>query len=370
MGIIISILIIGLLFFIKFGIEKTYNVKNENGEYILNNVEDYKEKLLPFKYGEYTVEEYFKIKLNNKVKFNKIIKYTYDKNSCEEYAKDKNIEVFNYISVIAKEDSPEKKTINRKFSYEDIIDSEFGEYKIKVCTTNKFNDEITLEKEENIMHTLMTKNQYLMQKENDKDNRSNKEYSKDMKEKGEYTEWLIEKQILEVLNGEYYKVLHNVYLPKSSNEEETTEVDVILICKKGIYVIEAKNYSGKIYGKFNSVYWTEYFRKSKYKFYNPIKQNRIHINALKKLIKEDNIFSSYIVFGKDADLRKIPYSSEGIKILDCTCLEDTLKKDLDSKNKIFNTEKVNLIYDYLNEFSNASQDVKDKHVEKIKERYR
>lgn len=42
------------------------------------------------------------------------------------------------------------------------------------------------------------------------------------------------------------KFLFNVYLPK--NNGETTEIDVLMIAKKGIIVFESKNYSGWIFG--------------------------------------------------------------------------------------------------------------------------
>ncbi len=38
------------------------------------------------------------------------------------------------------------------------------------------------------------------------------------------------------------KVLRNVYVPK--NNGETSEIDVLFITQKGIFVFESKNYSG------------------------------------------------------------------------------------------------------------------------------
>lgn len=38
----------------------------------------------------------------------------------------------------------------------------------------------------------------------------------------------------------------NCYIPNRSGDK--TEIDMIMLCQKGIYVIENKNYSGWIFG--------------------------------------------------------------------------------------------------------------------------
>ena len=92
-------------------------------------------------------------------------------------------------------------------------------------------------------------------------------------------------------------MLTNVYIPK--NDGTTTEIDLLMINKTGIYVFESKNYSGWIFGDEKSKNWTQTLKGGKKnKFFNPILQNRAHINALKKLVKDvdSNNFYSYIVF--------------------------------------------------------------------------
>lgn len=94
--------------------------------------------------------------------------------------------------------------------------------------------------------------------------------------KGKVGEELIE-GILEKLNKKVYgKILKNVYIPK--NESESSEIDVVYITTKGIFVIESKNLSGWIFGKEKDQYWTSSLpagkgKSIKNKFYNPIKQN-------------------------------------------------------------------------------------------------
>lgn len=45
--------------------------------------------------------------------------------------------------------------------------------------------------------------------------------------------------------GEQY-ILTNLYIPKKRNQ--TSEVDLLVINRKGIHVFESKNYNGKIFG--------------------------------------------------------------------------------------------------------------------------
>lgn len=78
----------------------------------------------------------------------------------------------------------------------------------------------------------------------------------------------------------YGKVYHSVYLPLYNGGY--TEVDVILVTKKWIYVIEAKNYSGYIYGNTASQKWMQILGKTRNQFFNPLKQNKIHEEVLSK----------------------------------------------------------------------------------------
>src|SRR5699024_10443385 len=77
------------------------------------------------------------------------------------------------------------------------------------------------------------------------------------------------------------KTLVNVLIPY---EDGTTEVDLIHISPNGVFVIEAKNIRGKVYGASNKKQWTTYYNpNSKFTFLNPIWQNKKHVNAVKQL---------------------------------------------------------------------------------------
>ena len=68
--------------------------------------------------------------------------------------------------------------------------------------------------------------------------------------KGRYGEKMTEWELnLVRLFGRKGYVLRNIYVPK--NNGETSEIDVVFITQKGIFVIESKNYSGWIFGDEN-----------------------------------------------------------------------------------------------------------------------
>ncbi len=98
-----------------------------------------------------------------------------------------------------------------------------------------------------------------------------------------------------------YKKHNNITL---INDKTITQVDHIVVCRYGIFVIETKNYSGLITGSNNANYWTQYLGKRKFKFMNPIHQNYGHIKALEEILEvESDKFISIIAFTGEAKLK-------------------------------------------------------------------
>ena len=108
-------------------------------------------------------------------------------------------------------------------------------------------------------------------------------------------------------------IFHDLFIKKNNNE--FSQIDLVLATKEGIIVFEVKDYSGWIYGSGNNTNWTKVlaFGKKKYKFYNPIKQNNSHITELRKTLKQFQKvpFYSVIVFFGDCKLKEINYVPKG-----------------------------------------------------------
>lgn len=70
-------------------------------------------------------------------------------------------------------------------------------------------------------------------------------------------------------------------------KRQTSQIDNGLITPYGIFVVETKNYTGKVMGSNNGLMWRHIFGKGRQKeFLNPVMQNKGHVEALRMLLKE------------------------------------------------------------------------------------
>lgn len=104
--------------------------------------------------------------------------------------------------------------------------------------------------------------------------------------RGNAGEWQVA-NVLRQLNPEQFVVLNDIMFEKqqtAANEIATTQIDHIVVSIYGIFVIETKNYAGKIYGTEKSPKWQYYTHGNKYEFYNPLRQNYKHTKTLQDLL--------------------------------------------------------------------------------------
>ncbi|HFO2762824.1 TPA: nuclease-related domain-containing protein, partial [Klebsiella variicola] len=105
------------------------------------------------------------------------------------------------------------------------------------------------------------------------------------------------KELLSELEG---RLISDVTLPLNSSQ--TTQIDHIFICKKGIFIIEEKHYSGDLYGALDDKNWTAVYGygKAKHRMMNPFIQNKTHIAGVCRSIKRDdkNIISVVLLTGR------------------------------------------------------------------------
>lgn len=162
------------------------------------------------------------------------------------------------------------------------------------------------------------------------------------------------------------KFLFNLYIPKGN--DETTEIDVIMISSKGVFVFESKNYSGWIFGDEFKNDWYQTLprgrRSHKERFYNPIWQNQSHIKHLKELIVGDIPIYSIIVFSERCTLKKIYIKSNDVKIVKRNDLFSTVTNILkiNSKNNI----DIESLYNKLYPYTQVDELTKEQHISVIK----
>ncbi|MBR4995759.1 MAG: NERD domain-containing protein [Alistipes sp.] len=112
-------------------------------------------------------------------------------------------------------------------------------------------------------------------------------------------------------------IFHDLYIPKTNSSY--SQVDLVVATNSGILVFEVKDYSGWIFGNGYHTNWTQVlaYGAEKYKFYNPIKQNQTHIEAIKKQLPQfENIpFYSVVVFYGDCTLKNISNIPENTVVI-------------------------------------------------------
>ena len=165
-------------------------------------------------------------------------------------------------------------------------------------------------------------------------------------------------------------IFHDLCIEK--NNGEFSQIDVVVATTEGILVFEVKDYSGWIYGNGNYSHWTQVlaFGKIKHQFYNPIKQNKNHIDTLKKQLRQfRNIpFFSIIVFYGDCELKEINYVPKGTYLVRAHRIIEVLKlirKNNEAAPYMDKREIVNLLSQAVKNGENVNN--QKLHVENIKD---
>ena len=189
-----------------------------------------------------------------------------------------------------------------------------------------------------------------------------------MFDKGKLGEYYIYKH-LKKLEKNNAKFLFNIYVPKENGE--TTEIDVLMITTKGIFVFESKNYSGWIFGSELQKYWTQTLpqgkgRSLKEKFFNPIMQNTGHIKHLKNIIGEDIEMHSIITFSNRCTFKKLYIKSPSVEVIHRQEVMQTVKKImLNIQVETLNSKEIQQIYDRLYFYTQVSTETKQQHIQNI-----
>lgn len=186
--------------------------------------------------------------------------------------------------------------------------------------------------------------------------------------KGRYGEYLTYKN-LEFFESMGAKFLFNVYIPKQNGQ--TTECDIIMLCHKGIFVFESKNYEGWIFGNESQKNWYQILptgkgRSHKQPFYNPIMQNRSHTKHLKSFLNKEIPIWSVIVFSDRCTFKNIRIQSPDVYVIHRSNVTNTVTNVVNNiEEHCLSDEDVLQIYNKLYPFSQVSSAVKSTHIANI-----
>ncbi len=165
---------------------------------------------------------------------------------------------------------------------------------------------------------------------------------------------LIVTETLNIINAKHH-LLNDVMFQVGKNEM-THQIDHILIHPHGVFVIETKNYYGKIISDTGDSFWLKVIKDEEIKISNPLKQNKSHAVVVYRLLKGKYEVVPVVVFVKN----NAPYMGDEnvINLKDLLLFIDSypFKKKLSDKS-------IDEIKDIL--LKNISKVSKDEHIETI-----
>jgi restriction system protein len=95
------------------------------------------------------------------------------------------------------------------------------------------------------------------------------------------------------LDKEVYRRFHDVIIPAKNG---TTQIDHILVSPYGLFIVEAKNKKGWIFGSGKQSKWTQSIYGKKYTFQNPLRQTFRQKKVLSEYLELDESTIRTVVF--------------------------------------------------------------------------
>lgn len=184
---------------------------------------------------------------------------------------------------------------------------------------------------------------------------------KSAEEKGEEGERFVAASALSKLPPELFLVFNDMIL--TTADGKTTQVDHVVIGSHGIFVIETKNYQGKVYGNESSSEWHQYLGQKDFPFHNPIHQNYGHVKTLASTLQvPESVFVPIVVFPNQTTLRIEAHSP----VLHINELADYIR---DYSSTCHLTEaQMNTFYQVLCDVQESNQSKKQEHIEYVQEK--
>ena len=141
-----------------------------------------------------------------------------------------------------------------------------------------------------------------------------------------------------------------------------------MICERGMFVIESKNYSGWIFGKSEDKQWCQTLRTGRRKshkefFYNPILQNKTHIKALESLLDKKISMWSIVAFSNDCSFRNLQINTKDAIVINYRNLFNAVKNIyLQPKAENLTEEEIERIYEFLYPYTQVDEITKFQHT--------
>ena len=188
-------------------------------------------------------------------------------------------------------------------------------------------------------------------------------HPEEWKDQGSSGERIIYRTLVDQMHVPENQILRNVYVP--TTDGKTSEIDLLVISKKGILIFECKNYAGNIYGDARRKKWIQYVGKKKSFFYNPFMQNRSHVKHLKKYLEKygDIPMIPMVTTITRGNWKVKNYSPEDYLLGYNSHLKDILSNTPDSE---LMAQHFKAILTKLQPLSRPDETIREKHIEQIR----
>jgi len=168
----------------------------------------------------------------------------------------------------------------------------------------------------------------------------------------------------DMLDGTKRMRFQNLILPGDrKHPDRTVEIDTLLVCHKGVLVIETKSWCGEVYGDDESPYWIiHYDSGEEYRRYNPVKQNEAHVNRVREILRERGIKCHpipYIVFFQ-GDISNVDSD------ICFTYGGSDLENDFQALEDVLNDAEIERISAYFSYFAEHPACSPEEHIEHVK----
>ncbi len=186
--------------------------------------------------------------------------------------------------------------------------------------------------------------------------------------KGKIGKFITQKVIESYCNKRGYSYLYDIIL--KSDMKVSSQIDHLIITRKGIAVIETKYHEGRIYGSEFSRGWLYVNKENKSQrhcYNNPIRENHGHIEALKKIINKEAEYYNMVLYIDTVNLDKCQIFKDFIKVGYTHNLNKILENfDKLSEKKLSSTEAFE-IYNKIKESNITDKELRQKHINRIKQ---
>ena len=176
---------------------------------------------------------------------------------------------------------------------------------------------------------------------------------------GSFGEWLA-KKYAQTFPGAL--VLHDVLIDGA--DQHTSQIDLLIIGNRGIYVVEMKMYTdAKIYGDTKKSKWYYYNHGRKYEIYSPLMQNQKHVTYLKTFLKEFGEVPCFSVVTMVCDDFKVSGEMPADTVIcgSITAMERGIYTIAERKPVIWDDTQKQAIYDYIKTNQYTDRNARSEH---------